>query len=108
MKNILTFFIGGVLISILPPLAYSQTSPSSQSAGAIQAQEERLQEERQLEQQIISKKQKTKEAVLTEKPALPEEGQKTLVKEIDVKGVTLIPRSVVDNIIINYEWKDRL
>ena len=106
MKNVLTFFFGFFLISMLPSLAYSQTSPSSQSAGAIQGQEEQLQKERQLEKQITSKKQKTEEAVLTEKPALPQEGQKTLVKQIDVKGATLIPQAVVNNITKNYEGQE--
>jgi hemolysin activation/secretion protein len=106
MKKTLAFFSIFFTITILPTLAYSQTPPSSQSAGGIQAQEEQQQKEQQLEKQIKSKKKATPEAAVTPNAALPEEGQKTLVKAIDVKGATLIPQRVVDNIIKNYEGKE--
>jgi hemolysin activation/secretion protein len=105
MKKILAFFSISFFVSILPILAYSQTPPPSQSAGGIQAQEEQLRKEQQLEKQIQTKKKKTEE-VAAENHALPEEGQKTLVKVIDVKGVTLVPQQVVDNIIKDYEGKE--
>jgi len=92
--------------TLFSTLVYSQSSPSSQSAGAIQGQEEQLKKEQQLEQQIQTKKKKTEKAVTSENNALPEGGQKTLVKKIDVKGVTLIPQLVVDKITKDYEGKE--
>jgi hemolysin activation/secretion protein len=105
MKRILAFFSAFFLASMLLTLVYAQTPPQSQSAGAIQAQEEQIQKEQQLEKQIEAKKQKTEEAV-TETHALPEEGQKTLVKAIDVQGATLVPQKIIKNITKDYEGKE--
>ena len=106
MKKVFAFFLIFGLISILPTLSYSATPPPSQTAGGIQQQEQQIQTERGLEKQIKSKKKKTEGAVVTEKPAALEEGKKTLVKKIDVKGVTLIPQDVVGKIVKDYEGKE--
>ena len=102
-KSFAVFSISFV-ISMLPVLAYSET-PSSQSAGSLQKEEQQQQTEGQLEKQIESKRPKT-ETVVPESRALPQEGQKTMVKKIDVKGATLIPQQVIDNIIKGYEGKE--
>ena len=106
MQKAFAFFSICFFISILPSTAYSQTPPSSQGAGALQKQEEQQQTQEQLEKQIETKRPKTEKAVGTENHALPEEGQKTMVKAIDVKGVTLVPQKVVDNITKDYEGKE--
>ena len=99
MKKVFAFFLTLSLISILPTLSYAQTPPPGQTGGGIQQQEQQIQTERNLEKQIKSKKKKPEEAVVTEKPTSLEEGKKTLVKKIDVKGVTLIPQDIVNKII---------
>jgi len=107
MKRSVLIILSFSLITLCSTLAYSQVPPSSQGgAGAIQGQEEQLQKEHQLEEQIQTKKQSAQQAPTAENNALPEGGQKTLVKQIDVRGVTLIKQSVIDNIIINYEGKE--
>jgi len=106
MKKDLQLFFVFFLITILPTLAISQTPPSSQSAGALQKQEEQLQTQQQLEEQVQSKKKKTEKAAETENNALPEGGQKTLVKKIDVQGVSLIAQNVIDGITKDYEGRE--
>ena len=106
MKKVFAFFLIFSLISILPTLSYAQTPPPGQTGGGIQQQEQQIQTERNLEKQIKSKKKKPEEAVVTEKPTSLEEGKKTLVKKIDVKGVTLIPQDIVNKIIKDYEGKE--
>ena len=106
MKKIFCIFFIFLLASIFTTLSYSQTPPPGQTGGGIQQQEQQIQTERKLEKQIKSKKKKAEEAVVTEKPTSAEEGQKSLVKKIDVRGVTLIPQDAVDKIIKDYEGKE--
>lgn len=105
MKKVFVLLFFPLLVSIFPSLAYSDIPPQSQ-AGSLQKQEEQLQEMRKLEAQIKSKKEKPEEVVVTEKPAPVDEGSKSLVKKIDVKGVTLIPKDAVDKIVKGYEGKE--
>ena len=106
MKRTTVFFLFFFFIFLITTSAYSAPPPPSQTAGGIQQQEQQIQTERGLEKQIKSKKKKTEGAVVTEKPAALEEGKKTLVKKIDVKGVTLIPQDVVGKIVKDYEGKE--
>ena len=104
-KNFLIVSVS-FFIFLLPVLAYSQTPSPSQSAGAQQAQQEQEQSQQRLERQIEAKKKELEAAPLTQKPISGEEGQKYFVREIDVQGVTLIPKSVVDDIAVDYEQKE--
>jgi len=105
MKKLALVFSGFFLATIFSTIAEAQ-SASSQSAGAIQQQEEQLRKEQDLEKQITTPKKKTEAAPENEANALPEGGPKTFVKTIDVQGVTLLPEATIDNITKNYEGKE--
>ena len=106
MKKTTVFFLFSCFTLTITTSAYSQP-PSGQTGGGLQRQEQQIQTERRLEKQIKEKKKKPEEPVTEEKPseAIPE-GQKNLISKIDVQGVTLVPKEVIDKIIKDYEGKD--
>jgi hemolysin activation/secretion protein len=106
MKTVFSFLFAVCLMFILPNGVYAQTLPPSQSAGGVHAQETQQERDQQLEQQIQSKKQSIRGAIGKKESPIVEEGQKSLVKEIIVKGVTLVPQEVIDQITKEYEGKE--
>ncbi|MFA6282109.1 MAG: ShlB/FhaC/HecB family hemolysin secretion/activation protein [Candidatus Omnitrophota bacterium] len=102
-KSLFIFFI----VLLICPSVFAQVPPSSQSIGAVDQQQKALEEQRAIEKQIETKRQKPKieEEKPESTPKIPE-GKKVLIKTIIIDGVTLVPEKDLKKIISQYEGKE--
>lgn len=81
------------------------TPPPGQTGGGVDKQTADIRKDQALEEKITKEKPK-EEGLVLEKAVPVEEGQKTLIKTIDVKGATLIPQKTITRIISEYEERE--
>ncbi|MBU3942460.1 hypothetical protein KKA24_00585, partial [Patescibacteria group bacterium] len=107
MKRLIKFtFLITFLLLLLPVhFAYSQTPPVSQTIGGLEKTEKDIERKKELDERIIKEKEEEEEIV--EEKGIPlEEEKKILIKKIEVRGVTLISKRIVNKIVSGYEGKE--
>lgn len=82
----------------------AQTVPASQEAGGLLRQEEDIRRQRQFEKKITAPRPEEEE-LIPEEATPAEAGPEILVEKIVVKGNTLLPFELIEDIVTPYEGK---
>jgi len=85
---------------------YAQTPPPGQTGGGMDKYESDILKQRALTKQITTKRPKPEDSAIEEKALPTEEGKKLLISNIEVRGVTLLPKQTVDKITSPYIGKE--